>query len=421
MASQTLLMSSKSQGDAVANPSNAIVVDDLEEAHGRFGGLTPLSFLCVVVRNFSLIIPFFIMENANPPPALDPPVLPTALRTKVVQELRELQAISAYIDSLLENIDQFLSNFAAQPNIINLDDVESDNGSVDIPLVSPFLDSDDDSDDGEVLNKLEEYGNAGKSCQRKVINSFDEDDLAFQCMIGFRKFVAYFDPFLPMNIITQKAYNTIMVDGLERIGMNLVAIFRYVYVFVGSFTYVTDFVVLEDIGEFILKEMEEVVMGKPFREVTKLEYDCAKGLMSFTRTFNNYTFQMPSTIPRFKNQGHVSWSKIPPILILSQRDLINGFRNAYEKNKLMYKNCLNLGPNYQVDDSMKEWLTRGHHLEDFGGNTGELSSILEEMRQGVCFTLKKKIKENKSTVGGDGSGKLATSSGSSSDRVRKTL
>ncbi|GJY02872.1 hypothetical protein Tco_0361024 [Tanacetum coccineum] len=116
-------------------------------------------------------------------------------------------------------------------------DLGPDDESVDTPLVSPFLDSDDDSDDGEVLNELEEYG---------------------------------------------------------------------------IFTYIEDFVILEDIGEFIIKDMAEVVMGKPFRKVTKLEYDCANGLMYFTRIFDNYTFQMPRTIPRFKNWGHISWRKIPP-------------------------------------------------------------------------------------------------------------
>ena len=136
-------------------------------------------------------------------------------------------------------------------------------------------------------------------------------------MIGFRKFIAYFDPFLPTNIITRKAYNTIMVEGLESTGKNLVAIVRDVYVFVKSFTYLTDFVVLEDIGEFILGDMEEVVMGIPFRKTTRLEYDYAKGLMSFTRIFDNYTFQMPRIVPRFKSWGPVSWSKIPPIHILS--------------------------------------------------------------------------------------------------------
>ncbi|GKC03631.1 hypothetical protein Tco_0995241 [Tanacetum coccineum] len=186
-----------------------------------------------------------------------------------------------------------------------MDDLEPNDKSVDTPLVSPFLDSNDDYDDGEVLNELEEYGNAGKLCRQRVINSLDE-----------------------------------------------------------SFTYITDFVVLEDIREFILRDMAEVVMGKQFRKVTKLEYACAKGLMSFTKIFDNYTFQMPRTIHRFKSWGHVSWSKIPPILVLSQRDLINEFMNAYEKNKFMYKNCLNLGPEYQVDESMKEWLIRGHVIFD---------------------------------------------------------
>nr|GEV09845.1 hypothetical protein [Tanacetum cinerariifolium] len=190
---------------------------------------------------------YYTITNANLPPVVDPPVLPTTLREKVVQELHELQTISAYNDSRLENIDQFLSNFATHSNIIDIDDIKSNNGSVDTPLVSPFSDSDDDSNDGEVLNELEEYGNAGILCQRNVINSFDGDDLAFQCMIGFRKFVAYFDPFLPMNIITWKAYNTIMVHGLKSTLMNLVSIIRDFYVFVRSFTYVTDFVVLEDI------------------------------------------------------------------------------------------------------------------------------------------------------------------------------
>ncbi|GJW10072.1 hypothetical protein Tco_1575899 [Tanacetum coccineum] len=224
------------------------------------------------------------MKNANPPLTNNPPVLPTALRF--------------------------------------------DDESVDTPLVSPFLDLDNDSNDGEVLNKLEEY-----------------------------------------------AYNTIMIEGLESIGKNLVAIVRDVYVFVGSFTYIMDFVVLEDIGDFILKDMAEVVMGKPFRKVTKLEYDCAKGLMSFTRILDNYTFQMPRTIPRFKSWGHVSWSKIPPILVLSQRDLTNVFRNAYEKNKFMYKNCLKLGPEYQVDESMKEWLIR---RKFFNNNEEEIFTVAED-------------------------------------------
>ncbi|GJX16325.1 hypothetical protein Tco_0217157 [Tanacetum coccineum] len=143
-----------------------------------------------------------------------------------------------------KSIERFLNDFVNQPNETNTNDLESDNESVDTPFVSSFPHSNNDSDDVEVLNELIEYENVGMLCQEKAINCFDGDDLAFQCMIAFRKFTTYFDPFLPMNIITQKAYNTIMVEGLESTRKNLVAIVRDVYVFVGSFTYITDFVVL---------------------------------------------------------------------------------------------------------------------------------------------------------------------------------
>ncbi|GKB77234.1 hypothetical protein Tco_0944129 [Tanacetum coccineum] len=116
------------------------------------------------------------MENVNLPLTSNRPVLTVALRAQPVQELHKLQRISEFVDSRLEN---------------------------------------NDSDEGEVLNELVEYENVRMLRREKAINSFDGDDLAFQCMIEFRKSVAYFDPFLPMNIITRKAYNTIMVEGLE--------------------------------------------------------------------------------------------------------------------------------------------------------------------------------------------------------------
>ncbi|GJR85727.1 hypothetical protein Tco_0209738 [Tanacetum coccineum] len=309
------------------------------------------------------------MENSNPPPSDNRHVLPAALRARINHELHELKVISAFVDSRLVSIEQLLNNFASQPNETNMNNLESDDESRETPLVSSFPHSDNDSDDEEVLKELSKYENTGTLCRERIINSFDGDDLAFECMIGFRKFTAYVNPFLPMNIISRKAYNTIMVEGLEGTGKNLVAIVKDVYeknlvaivkdvyVFIGSFTYITDFVVLEEIGEFIMSDMAEVLMGRPCRKITKLKYDVVKGLVLFTKIFDTYTYRMPRTIPRLKN---FNWSKVSPLLELSKNDLMNVLRHPYEKNKFMYKNCLNLGPEYQVDESMKEWLIRVH-------------------------------------------------------------
>nr|GEX82344.1 hypothetical protein [Tanacetum cinerariifolium] len=162
------------------------------------------------------------MENVNPPPTNNHFVLPVALRARIDQELHELYVISEFVDSRLEIIEQFINNFANQPIETDMNNLESNEESIDTPLVYPFLHSDNDSDDGEVLNELSEYENVGMLRQEIEINSFDEDDLAFKYMIGFKKFVSYFDPFLPMNIITRKAYNTIMAEGIESTKKNLV-------------------------------------------------------------------------------------------------------------------------------------------------------------------------------------------------------
>ncbi|GJV82223.1 pol polyprotein [Tanacetum coccineum] len=161
------------------------------------------------------------MENANLPMTNNRPGLPAALRAKVVRELHELHAISAFVDSRLDSIKQFLNS--------DMNDLEFDDESA--PLVYPFPHSDNDSNDCEVLNELSEYENAGVLRRERIINSFDRGDLAFQCIIGFRKFTAYLDPFLAKNIISH-------------------------------------FVVLDDIGEFIIGALRS-----PRRELrNKLKY-----------------------------------------------------------------------------------------------------------------------------------------------------
>ncbi|GJZ88945.1 hypothetical protein Tco_0660727 [Tanacetum coccineum] len=110
------------------------------------------------------------MENVNPPPTNNRHILPVALRARIDQELYELHVISSFVDSLLESIEQFLNDFANQPNETNMNNLESDDEAVDTTLVSSFPHSDNDSGDEEVLNELIEYENAGTlRLKRKLI------------------------------------------------------------------------------------------------------------------------------------------------------------------------------------------------------------------------------------------------------------
>ncbi|GJW86144.1 hypothetical protein Tco_0161484 [Tanacetum coccineum] len=118
---------------------------------------------------------------------------PNRLCARITQELNELHAISAMIDSRLENIDhiqikipshvpieKLFNDFMDSPDMLEMDDLESDNKSIDTPFVSPFLHSDDELDDGELLNELDEYGNTEFFYPNRIINSMDGENLAFQ-------------------------------------------------------------------------------------------------------------------------------------------------------------------------------------------------------------------------------------------------
>ncbi|GJZ35199.1 hypothetical protein Tco_0581016 [Tanacetum coccineum] len=135
-----------------------------------------------------------------------------------------------------------------------------------------------------------------------------------------------------MNIITCKACNVIMVEGLESTGRNLVPIARDVYVFVRSFTYSTNFVVLEDIEEFVVSDMTDIIMGR---------------LMSTWMTFGGNTRDLGSfreetdgitTIHKIQRKKCAQWLEmaLEILVTLSKHtsDDVRLFKTVSERNRL---------------------------------------------------------------------------------------
>nr|GEY01643.1 ribonuclease H-like domain-containing protein [Tanacetum cinerariifolium] len=67
-----------------------------------------------------------VLETGSEAGGLYRPLLPSALRAKVIQELHELHAILAFVDSRLDSIEQFLNSFANQPDETDMNDLKSD-------------------------------------------------------------------------------------------------------------------------------------------------------------------------------------------------------------------------------------------------------------------------------------------------------
>ncbi|GJY95474.1 hypothetical protein Tco_0511835 [Tanacetum coccineum] len=119
-----------------------------------------------------------------------------------------------------------------------------------------------------------------------------------------------------------RQYNQIMTYGLrsrqkpsnlDKIS-NFVGRVRCIKVFIGSFAYECDFMILEDTSSIIDCHLREMVFGKPFIDETGLVYNEEKGTVMFEKGDEKITFKMPYTMEIFKRTKLIGLStdSIPP-------------------------------------------------------------------------------------------------------------
>ncbi|GJV52757.1 hypothetical protein Tco_1448498 [Tanacetum coccineum] len=75
-------------------------------------------------------------------------------------------------------------------------------------------------------------------------------NLKFSCMIGFEFTHVNFFPLLYVNVMSKKFHNSIMKDKMVYKRNNVVGALMNVPIFVGTFSVVTDFAVLEDMDAY---------------------------------------------------------------------------------------------------------------------------------------------------------------------------
>ena len=165
---------------------------------------------------------------------------------------------------------------------------------------------------------------------------------------------------LPMNLISRANYNKIMVNELEYKGENVVARVEPLHVFVGSFVYLVDFMVMENLGDFIDSTLTQVILGRPFKELTRLDEKLVEGIITFSEGDEDYTFQMARTHHRFAEFSIEKRNRYPPLNMLSENDKKKGLKYPHEKNKNNYRGCLELSDEYKKDENTIRWLTLGY-------------------------------------------------------------
>ncbi|GKA47937.1 homeodomain-like protein [Tanacetum coccineum] len=143
-------------------------------------------------------------------------------------------------------------------------------------------------------------------------------------------------------------------------GNNVVGALMNVPIFVGTFSMMTDFIVLENMDAYRDEGIGDVIFGNPFLREADIKAKWFNGMITLYKSDDEVTYQMLRSHPRSKHHTNEQCYKILPLLKVNEKDVMNGVSHVYRKLKGFYKGVLNLGPDYIRDAKMEEWLTRGH-------------------------------------------------------------
>ncbi|GKB03718.1 homeodomain-like protein [Tanacetum coccineum] len=167
-------------------------------------------------------------------------------------------------------------------------------------------------------------------------------NLKFSCMIRFEFTHINFFPLLYVNVMSKKFHNSIMKDKMVYKGNNVIRSLMNVPIFVGTFSVVMDFAVLEDMDAFRDEGMGNVIFSKPFLREVRIKARRFEGMITIYNGNDSVTYQMVRSHLRFKHYNNEQCNKILPLLKVSDEGKKNGISHPYQKLKGFYKGVLNL-------------------------------------------------------------------------------
>ncbi|GJW77885.1 hypothetical protein Tco_0139567 [Tanacetum coccineum] len=134
----------------------------------------------------------------------------------------------------------------------------------------------------------------------------------------------YIDLNSPLNIMTRMMYNWIMrrkldpMENSDRGVSNFTGRIKGMHVFVGKFTFVTDFMIVEDISSIIDPRLSQVVLGKPFVDISNMTHDPPEGVVRFTNRTDEIAYKIPHKIEQYNSLSDL---KKEHTLYLTRRSL----------------------------------------------------------------------------------------------------
>ncbi|GJS51526.1 putative reverse transcriptase domain-containing protein [Tanacetum coccineum] len=135
----------------------------------------------------------------------------------------------------------------------------------------------------------------------KKIHIYCAHNLKFSCMIGFEFTHVNFFPLLYVNVMSRKFHNLIMKNKMVYKGDNVVGALMNVPIFVGTFSVMTNFAVLEDMDAYRDEGMGDIIFGEPFLREVGIKTKRFEGIITLYNNDDEVTYQMVRSHTRFKN------------------------------------------------------------------------------------------------------------------------
>ncbi|GJY91084.1 hypothetical protein Tco_0506280 [Tanacetum coccineum] len=127
------------------------------------------------------------------------------------------------------------------------------------------------------------------------------------------------------------------------------------HVFIGNFTYVVDFMIVEDISSILDPRLSQVVLGKPFIEISNMTHDPPEGVVRFINGTDKVVYKMPHKIEQYDSLSDLEKEHTKLVYLRNEEDKRRGVEYVMSKIIGFYKECVELRPEYLtgIDDEGK--------------------------------------------------------------------
>ncbi|GKB49281.1 hypothetical protein Tco_0900034 [Tanacetum coccineum] len=92
------------------------------------------------------------------------------------------------------------------------------------------------------------------------------------------------------------------------------------HIFVGNFSYISDFMIVEDITSIIDPRLSQVVLGKPFVEISNMTHDLSLGVVRFTNRIDEIVYKIPHKIEQYNSLSYLEKEYTKSVYLRNEED-----------------------------------------------------------------------------------------------------